>query len=277
LRNSIDHGLEKTDARIRAGKSKTGKVMLSASQEGNHIILSVKDDGKGLDIEKIKQKAIDKGLVTVEQAAAMSKQDIMQLIFLPGFSTADQVSNISGRGVGMDVVRTNIKNLSGMIDVFSEPGIGTEVVLKLPLTLAIMQALMVRVEDEIYAVPLASVIETIRIQESDIKTVHQREVITHRESVIPLLRLARLFEVRHHAAQAGENEDIESQFEYVVLVGTGEKRFGLVVNRLIGQEEVVIKSLGDYLGGVSAIAGGTITGDGRVRLIVDCANIDQLT
>ncbi len=269
LRNSIDHGLEAPEQRRALGKPEIGRVELSARQEGNHIIIGVKDDGKGIDVDKVKAKALEREIVTQEQLLAMSKQDIMQLIFEAGFSTAEQVSNISGRGVGMDVVKTNIRKLGGMIELNSEVNMGTEMVLKLPLTLAIMQALMVQVHNDVYAIPLASVIETIKIEDGDIKNVNQKEVIYHRDSVIPLLRLQEVFMV----SQNGNTSDTE----YMVLVGAGEKRFGLVVDRLIGQEEVVIKSLGDYLGNIPGIAGGTITGDGRVRLIVDCANIAGLS
>lgn len=270
MRNSIDHGLESPDERQRLGKPRKGTVQLSANQEGNHILITVKDDGRGIDVDKVRQKALDKELVTEEQLQAMSRQEVMQLIFEPGFSTAEKVSNISGRGVGMDVVKTNIRNLNGMIDLYSEKNLGTTIVLKLPLTLAIMQALMVQVCEEIYAIPLASVVETIRIQETEIKNVNQKEVIQHRDTVLPLLRLQKLFDVRKAEGKAIKGN------EYVVLVGAGEKKFGLMVDRLLGQEEVVIKSLGDYLGSITGIAGGTITGDGRVRLIVDCANVSEL-
>ena len=270
MRNSIDHGLESPEERQQVGKPRKGTVQLSATQEGNHILITVKDDGRGIDVQKVQQKALDKELVTEEQLVAMGRQDIMQLIFEPGFSTADKVSNISGRGVGMDVVKTNIRNLNGMIDLYSEPNLGTTMVLKLPLTLAIMQALMVQVCEEIYAIPLASVVETIRIDETEIQNVNQKEVIHHRDSVIPLLRLQRLYDVKV------KDEDCKANNHYVVLVGAGEKKFGLMVDRLLGQEEVVIKSLGDYLGSITGIAGGTITGDGRVRLIVDCANVSEL-
>lgn len=271
LRNSIDHGLEGPDERRTLGKPEVGRVELSARQEGNHIIIGVKDDGKGIDVEKIKAKALERELFTQEQFATMGKQDILQLIFEAGFSTAEKVSNISGRGVGMDVVRTNIRKLGGIIEMNSEVNLGTELILKLPLTLAIMQALMVQVEDDTYAIPLASVIETIKIEENDLKNVNQKEVIYHRDSVIPLLRMKDIFMVKDNAESNGKTS------EYMVLVGAGEKRFGLVVDRLLGQEEVVIKSLGDYLGNIPGIAGGTITGDGRVRLIVDCANIAGLS
>lgn len=270
LRNSIDHGLEPPDVRKANGKNPVGTVHLAARQEGNHIIISVKDDGWGINVEKVKKRALDRKMVTETQLQAMSKTDILHLIFEPGFSTAEKVSNISGRGVGMDVVKSNIRNLNGIIDLQSESGVGTEVILKLPLTLAVIQALMVEVADDKFAIPLASVIETMRIDMKDIKMIDQREVIVHRDSVVPLFYVDRLFDIDQSVSAERD------EFGYVVLIGVAEKRFGLVVDRLLGQEEVVIKSLGEYLGNVQGIAGGTITGDGRVRLIVDCGVITEL-
>lgn len=272
LRNSIDHGIEPPDVRKKMGKKKVGSVYLSASQEGNHIILSIKDNGRGIDLERVKQQALERKMITPTQLQAMGKQDITQLIFEAGFSTAEKVSNISGRGVGMDVVKSNIRNLNGIIDVQTELNVGTEIILKLPLTLAVIQALMVQVSNDIYAIPLASVIETFRVQNQDIKMVDRREVICHRDSVIPLFYLNRLYDIKYENGREKKDNGIG----YVVLIGVAEKRFGLVVDRLLGQEEVVIKSLGEYLGNISGIAGGTITGDGRVRLIVDCGSVADL-
>ena len=272
LRNAIDHGVEFPDVRKKMGKSKVGTVHLSALQEGNHIVVSIKDDGHGIDLERVKQRALERKMVTSGQLQTMGKQDIIQLIFEPGFSTAETVSNISGRGVGMDVVKMNIRNLNGIIDVQSQVNVGTELILKLPLTLAVIQALMVQVSDDIYAIPLASVIETLRIPLEEIKMVDRREVICHRDSVIPLFYLSRLYKI----GGADEENRQNTGYGYVVLIGVAEKRFGLVVDKLLGQEEVVIKSLGEYLGNVSGIAGGTITGDGRVRLIVDCGTVADL-
>jgi len=268
MRNSIDHGIETAEQRVAKGKARKGKVQLSAMQEGNHIIISIKDDGSGLATEKIKQKALANEVVTPQQLANMSRQDVFQLIFEPGFSTAEKVSNISGRGVGMDVVRTNIRKLNGIIDLKSEPDMGTEVILKLPLTLAIMQSLMVESHGEIFAVPLASVIETFRVETQQIKKIDQRDVIVHRDSVVPLFHLDRLMDV--HSGRECQDTD------YVVLIGVAEKRYGLVVSKLLGQEEVVIKSLGEYMGNIPGIAGGTITGDGRVRLIIDSGSVIEL-
>ncbi len=270
LRNSVDHGLEPPDVRKANGKNPVGTVHLAARQEGNHIIISVKDDGWGINVEKVKKRAIERKMLTVSQLQAMSKQDILHLILEPGFRTAEKVRNISGRGVGMDVVKSNIRKLNGIIDLQSESGVGTEVILKLPLTLAVIQALMVEVSNDKFAIPLASVIETMRIKMNEIKMIDKREVIVHRDSVIPLFYIDRLFNI-----DQSEGEE-RGEFGYVVLIGIAEKRYGLVVDRLLGQEEVVIKSLGEYLGNVQGIAGGTITGDGRVRLIVDCGVITEL-
>jgi len=268
IRNSIDHGIEAPEIRKNLGKTSVGRLELSASQEGNHIHLSIKDDGKGIDVESVRMSALKKGLINEAQSQIMGKQDMMQLIFEPGFSTAKQLSNISGRGVGMDVVRTNIRNLNGIIDVNSEINLGTEIVLKLPLTLAVIQALMVRVGKGVYAIPLASVIETVRISSHDIKQINQHEVFCHRDLVIPLLYLNCLYEDFSQESPGGDGNDNGNKPGYVVLIGVAEKKFGLIVDKLLGQEEVVIKSLGEYLG--------TITGDGRVRLIVDCGTVADL-
>lgn len=269
LRNAIDHGLETPECRIRSGKSRAGRIVLKASQEGNHILIRIEDDGRGIDIEKVETRALEREMITKAQRELMSPGDVMQLIFEPGFSTADEISDLSGRGVGMDVVKTNIRKLNGMIELKSEPGAGTEIKLKLPLTLAVSHALLVEVTEEIYAIPLSSVIETLRVDREEIQTIERREVIRHRDSVIPLIRLDTLFGIR--SVRAGTAS--RPLFEYVVLVGVAEKRFGLIVDRLLGQEEIVIKSLGDYLANTGGVAGGTITGDGRVRLIVDCGTI----
>jgi len=272
MRNAIDHGIESPEVRQKRGKPRTGKIELSASQEGNHIIIMIKDDGGGIDIEKVKKKALEKKIATEAQIKGMSDTDAIQLIFEPGFSTADQVSDLSGRGVGMDVVRNNIRNLNGIIDVQSEYGKGSTFILKLPLTLAVIQALVVKVAKEIYAVPLASVVETIRISEQEIQTIDHKEVIRHRDSVIPVLYLDRLFNV----IRSQDEYETSRKIKYVVLIAIAEKRYGLIVDHLLGQEEVVIKSLGEYLGNVPGIAGGTITGDGRVRLILDTANVADI-
>jgi two-component system chemotaxis sensor kinase CheA len=261
IRNALDHGLETPDERIAAGKNRTGTVVLSATHEGNQIIISIKDDGRGIDTDKLSRKSLEKGLVTEEQLALMSQKEILDLIFLPGFSTKEKATDLSGRGVGMDVVKTNIKKLNGLIEVKTELGKGSEFILKLPLTLAIIQSLLVEVEDEIYSIPLAAVLETLRVDSSEFHLIGGQEVLKLRECVLPLVRLQNVFGVNSNAA--ADNSC------YVVVVGIAEKRLGLVVTRLLGQQEVAIKSLGKFLAKAPGIAGSTILGDGRVALIVD--------
>lgn len=265
IRNALDHGLETPDERVAAGKPRKGNLILSAAHEGNQIVISIKDDGKGVDTEKVARKAREKGLVTDEQLAAMGQREILDLIFLPGFSTKEKATDLSGRGVGMDVVRTNIKKLNGIIDIRSEPGQGSEFILKLPLTLAIIQSLLVEVEGETYSVPLAAVLETLRVEEQEFHTIGGQEVLKLRDSVLPLMRLQKIFNVQ-------PSERIRTAC-YVVIVGVAEKRVGLVVSRLLGQQEVAIKSLGKYLANLPGIAGSTILGDGRVTLIIDPAGL----
>lgn len=261
IRNAMDHGLETPQERIAAGKQGTGTLVLSAIHEGNSIIISIKDDGRGIDTERVGQKAIEKGLVTPDQLAMMSSREMFDLIFLPGFSTKDKASDLSGRGVGMDVVKTNIKKLNGLIEIKSEKGLGSEFILRLPLTLAIIQSLLVDVEGEIYSIPLASVLETLRVDQRQFHVIGGQEVLKLRDMVLPLIRLEQVFRVQH------QNEP--DHFCYVVVIGAADKRVGLVVTRLVGQQEVAIKSLGNYLANVPGIAGSTILGDGRVTLIID--------
>lgn len=261
IRNAMDHGLETPEERLAAGKPRTGTLVLAAVHEGNSIIISIKDDGRGIDTERVGRKAIEKGLITEEQLAAMSQREMFDLIFLPGFSTKDKASDLSGRGVGMDVVKTNIKKLNGLIEIKSEKGLGSEFILRLPLTLAIIQSLLVEVEGEVYSIPLSSVLETLRVDQRQFHVVGAQEVLKLRESVLPLIRLEQVFKVQRTA----ERDD----FCYVVVIGAADKRVGLVVTRLVGQQEVAIKSLGNYLANIPGIAGSTILGDGRVTLIVD--------
>lgn len=268
LRNAMDHGLETPEERSAAGKPVTGTVVLSAHHEGNQIIISIKDDGRGIDCDKVAAKALEKGLVTPDQLACISQREIFDLLFLPGFSTKEAASDLSGRGVGMDVVKTNIKKLNGIIEIRSEKGLGSEFILKLPLTLAIIQSLLVQVAAETYSIPLASVLETLRVKEKDFHTIGGRKVLKLNNSVLPLLDLATLFNV--------SREQNCSDFCYIVVVGVAEKRLGLVVTRLLGQQEVAIKSLGIYLADVPGIAGSTIMGDGRVALIIDPSKLIDL-
>lgn len=261
IRNAMDHGLETPDERLAAGKSRGGTLVLAAVHEGNQIIISITDDGRGIDTERVGRKAIEKGLITEEQFAAMSQREVFDLLFLPGFSTKEKTTDLSGRGVGMDVVKTNIKKLNGLIEIKSTKGVGSEFILRLPLTLAIIQSLLVEVEGEIYSIPLSSVLETIRVDQRQFHLIGGQEVLKLRDIVLPLIRLQRVFNVQPR----GEADD----FCYVVVVGAAEKRMGLVVTRLVGQQEVAIKSLGNYLANIPGIAGSTILGDGRVALIID--------
>jgi two-component system chemotaxis sensor kinase CheA len=261
IRNAMDHGLETPDVRMAAGKPRCGTLVLSAVHEGNQIIISIKDDGNGIDTDRVGRKAVEKGLVTEEQLTAMSQRELFDLIFLPGFSTKDKASDLSGRGVGMDVVKTNIKKLNGLIEIKSEKGRGSEFILRLPLTLAIIQSLLVDVEGEVYSIPLSSVLESLRVDQRQFHVIGNREILKLRDMVLPLVRLESIFGVTR------QNE--QDDFCYVVVVGTAEKRMGLVVSRLVGQQEVAIKSLGKYLANIPGIAGSTILGDGRVALIID--------
>lgn len=263
IRNSCDHGIEVPDVRKANGKSEVGKVELKAYNEGNHIVIEIKDDGKGLDAEMLKKKAIEKGLINERDAENMSEKEAFGIIFRPGFSTAASITNVSGRGVGMDVVKTNVEKLNGIIEIDSELGVGTTQKLKIPLTLAIMQALLVGVQEEYYAIPLSSVLETVRVSQEEIYTVDGKSVLRLRDEVLSLVRLADIFKV---------DSVLESLNEvYVVIIGLAEQKIGVIVDYLIGQEEVVIKSLGYYLKGTEGIAGATVRGDGKITLIADVA------
>ncbi|GAA8395527.1 chemotaxis histidine kinase/response regulator CheAY2 [Helicobacter pylori] len=261
IRNSCDHGIEPLEERRKLNKPETGKVQLSAYNEGNHIVIKISDDGKGLDPVMLKEKAIEKGVISERDAESMSDREAFNLIFKPGFSTAKVVSNVSGRGVGMDVVKTNIEKLNGIIEIDSEVGVGTTQKLKIPLTLAIIQALLVGVQEEYYAIPLSSVLETVRISHDEIYTVDGKSVLRLRDEVLSLVRLSDIFKVD---AILESNSDV-----YVVIIGLADQKIGVIVDYLIGQEEVVIKSLGYYLKNTRGIAGATVRGDGKITLIVD--------
>ncbi len=261
IRNSCDHGIEPLEERRRLNKPETGKVQLSAYNEGNHIVIKISDDGKGLDPVMLKEKAIEKGVISERDAEGMSDREAFNLIFKPGFSTAKVVSNVSGRGVGMDVVKTNIEKLNGIIEIDSEVGVGTTQKLKIPLTLAIIQALLVGVQEEYYAIPLSSVLETVRISQDEIYTVDGKSVLRLRDEVLSLVRLSDIFKVD---TILESNSDV-----YVVIIGLADQKIGVIVDYLIGQEEVVIKSLGYYLKNTRGIAGATVRGDGKITLIVD--------
>lgn len=268
IRNSCDHGIESPETRKAARKPETGTIELKAYNEGNHIVVSITDDGKGLDVNMLKAKSLEKGIITESEADNMADKEAFGLIFKPGFSTAAQVTSVSGRGVGMDVVKTNIEKLNGMIDIDSVMGKGTTMKLKIPLTLAIIQALLVGVQEEYYAIPLASVLETVRITKEEITFVENRSVMRLRDEVLPLVHLTDIFEVER-VFDTGEHA-------YVVILGLAESKIGVIVDSLVGQEEIVIKSLGEYLKGMEGIAGATIRGDGGVTLIVDVAALMQM-
>ncbi|MBR0435508.1 MAG: chemotaxis protein CheA [Lachnospiraceae bacterium] len=265
LRNSADHGLESDELRIKRGKPETGKIFLNAYQEGNNVVIEVGDDGNGIDTQQVKQKAIERGLVSADQAETLSQKEIIDFLFMPGFSMAKKVSDISGRGVGLDVVKSNIEALGGDVEVKSNLGEGSKFIVRLPLTLAIIQALMVEIEDEKYAIALGSIQNIEDIPASDVKYVQAKEVITLRGSVIPLIRLDKMLDVERKDPEAEEKKTNLT----VVIVKKGDNFAGLVVDRLMGQQEIVIKSLGKYINNNKMISGATILGDGEVALILD--------
>jgi len=265
VRNSLDHGLELPDVRESAGKPRKGTIRLEARQEGDQIIISVADDGAGIDPARIAKKAMEKGLVTADRLRTMTTREILDFVFLPGFSTAEKISDLSGRGVGMDVVRSNLTKLNGTIELESKLGAGTTVFLRLPLTLAILPVLLVEVGNEIYALPLRSVVETAGIRATELHRFEGSELLHLRGETVPLLRLRQIFKVQYRADEKGSDK--------VVILGIGERRFALLVDNLIGQESTVIKPLGSYLHHCSGIAGATISGDGRVRLVLDPADL----
>ena len=266
LRNSLDHGVEMPDEREAKGKPRVGEVGLIARHEGNNVVIMVTDDGSGIDADKIRRKAVEKGLYTQEEVDKMDDQDAVRIIFLPGFSTAEKISDISGRGVGMDVVRSKIEALSGHVDVETHVNEGSVFKIKLPLTLAIIQAMLVKVQDEVYAIPLGSIDSTINIQPTDIKTVQNREVIVLRGEIIPIIRMEQTLFVPHLK---------DSDELFVVVVHAGEAKAGIVVDKLIGQQEIVIKTLGNLFMGLKMFSGATILGEGRVALILDVATMLQ--
>ena len=270
IRNSIDHGIEMPDDRIAQGKNPEGVVRISAYQEGNSIVIEISDDGRGIDAEKIRRKAVEKGIITEADATRLTDSEAVNIIFMPGFSTAEKVTDVSGRGVGMDVVRTNINKINGSVEIATQKGAGSTFTIRLPLTIAIIQALMVTIGPETYAIPLASVVETVKITEKDIKTLSGSEVLNLRQQVLPLIRLRDEFKVPHQGDGTGIPEG-----RYVVVVQVGSKNLGLVVDRLPYQEEVVIKSMGQILSEIRGLAGATITGDGRVVIILDVGEILQ--
>lgn len=261
LRNSADHGLESAEVRAKRGKPAVGSIFLDAYQEGNNVIIEVRDDGNGIDVEAVKEKAIERGVITPEQAANMTDKEVINLLFLPSFSTAKQVTDVSGRGVGLDVVKSKIESLSGEVEVKSKLGEGSTWTVRLPLTLAIIQALMVVVGDEKYAISLGSIQTLEDIPASEVKLVQNKEVIHLRGSVIPLIRLNKVLDV--------ESSNRDDSNLIVVIVKKGDQQAGLVIDELIGQQEIVIKSLGKYIRQCKFISGATILGDGEIALIID--------
>jgi two-component system chemotaxis sensor kinase CheA len=268
IRNSCDHGIESREDRKLANKSNRGYIELKAYNEGNQIVIEIKDDGAGMDADFLKMKALDKGIVSEKDISNMSDKEAYGLIFKPGFSTAAKVTGVSGRGVGMDVVKTNIEKLNGVIDIDSTLGVGSVFKLKIPLTLAIMQALLVAAQEEYFAIPLSSVLETVRINMDEIYTIDGKNVLKLRDEILSLVRLSDMY---------GVQNVLESDNQvYVVVIGIAESKLGLIVDGLVGQEEVVIKSMGDYLQGIEGIAGATIRGDGGVTLITDVSAMIDL-
>lgn len=269
IRNAIDHGFETTDERKEFGKSEIGTLVLEAYHESNHIVIEITDDGKGLDAELVRTRAVEKKLFTKEEIDRMSEKELTRIIMMPGFSTAKKVTHTSGRGVGMDVVKKNIEKLNGTIEINSKPGKQMQLKMKIPLTLAIIPALLVRLGNETYTIPLATVEETLRIFEHETSTIEGVEVIHLRDSTMPIFRLSELFSIKP------ENQDSSKSF--VVIVSTGMQKIGLVVDELMGQQEVVIKPLEDYLQENSGFSGATIIGDGQISLILDVYELVNMT
>jgi two-component system chemotaxis sensor kinase CheA len=265
VRNSVDHGIETPEERLKKGKKRQGIVKLKAYHDGNNVTIEISDDGKGIDSDKVLQNAIDKGLVKEEQRSKLNEQDIISFLFHPGFSTKEKISDISGRGVGLDVVKTKIESLGGNIEVKTKKDQGTTFVIRMPLTLAIMQALLVEVADEEFAIPLNAIREIVLIQKSEVKKVQKLDAVLIRGNVVPIVRLDKIMGL--------ESKKISSDEFILVIVKKGERDVGLVVDGLIGQQEIVIKSLGKFLKNIRYIAGATILGDGRVALILDINNL----
>jgi len=265
LRNAIDHGLETPEERKALGKPEEGTVLLKAFAQENHIVIIVQDDGRGMDVEKIKAKAVEKGVITADAAARLSEREALNLIFLPGFSTSDMVNEVSGRGVGMDIVRAHLERINGSVDIKTTPGKGTKFTLRLPLTLVINRAMMVKGDNHVRAISLSSVIEIANFRKDEIKLVYNKPVVVLREEVIPLLHLEDLLYLR-------PQREFSENFP-TVIVGIEEEKIGLVVDDILGEQEIVIKSLGDYLGQISGLSGATILGDGSVALIVDIRSL----
>ena len=266
IRNAVDHGLESSEQREQAGKSRQGKVTLEARQEGNNVIITVSDDGRGFNLQKVKEKAVKNGVVTPEALAEMREEQILELTFLPGFSTAEKVSDVSGRGVGMDVVRDKVNSLGGVVSISSVYGEGSSISIRLPLTLAIIQTLVVQLGNEIYALPTSYIEQITSLNRDEIKHIREQEVFMLRGEVVPLIRLQDILDT-----PGAKNREIEELD--VVVLKVGDRLIGCIVDSLLRQQDVVIKSLGGYLGSINGIAGATILGDGRVALILDLRTV----
>lgn len=267
LRNAIDHGIESAEKRKSSGKPEVGNIYLRAYQDGNNVCIEVEEDGQGIDVEKVKKKAIERGVVSKEIANSMSKKDIIDFLFRPSFSTADKITDLSGRGVGLDVVKTKIEALGGIVEVETELGKGSKFIIRLPLTLAIIQALLVMVGNEKYAIQLSSIHQIINISSDEIKMVQKQEVILFRNTVIPIIRLDKVLDV--------PKEDIKQKSLTMVIVKKGDRLTGFIVDRIIGQQEIVQKSLGKFLTNIKIITSATILGDGNVALILDANSLAQ--
>jgi two-component system, chemotaxis family, sensor kinase CheA len=260
IRNSIDHGVELPEDRIKSGKQKKGTVILKAYPDGNNVVIEVEDDGKGMDTEAIKNKAIQKQLIDEREAKNLNDDDIINLLFEAGFSTADTISDVSGRGVGLDVVKSKIESINGNIEVQSEKNKGSRFIIRIPLTLAIIQALLIKIKEEIYAIPLSSITEITDIKSEQIRDIQGQEVVLYREKTLPIIRLKEILGIE-------EKEEKESLI--VVIVKKGDKQAGIIIDGLIGQQEIVIKGLGKYLSKIKYLSGATILGNGNISLILD--------
>jgi two-component system chemotaxis sensor kinase CheA len=265
IRNAIDHGIETRDERLRVAKPPVGTIALNAFQKGNHVLIEVEDDGRGMDPELLLDAAVRRGVVSRDEAKELTQREILALVFMPGFTTKDVATDLSGRGVGLDVVKTNMSKLGGIVDITSEVGIGTKMTITLPITLAIINVLLVEVGTRLYAVPLASVDEAIALDESQVRTVEGREVLTVRGASLPICRLRRLFSVPPRSKDRARS--------FVVIAQVGNRRLGFAVDELVGQQDIVIKPLGKSLKSVRGFAGATELGDQRVALVLDVASL----
>ena len=264
LRNAIDHGIESKEERIAKGKPPKGTIILSARHEGNNVVIEIVDDGKGIDRDKVIKKAVERGLIDEARAMMLPDDKVFELIFLPGFSTKDEVTEVSGRGVGMDVVKNVVESLNGSVSIESQKDKGTKVTIRLPLTLAIIQALLVKIKDFVYAIPIATIDSTLKITKEDIQVVQDQEVVVIRKEVVPIIKLWEALGIPH---------DEESQSMNVVIIKMGNRKYGIVVDTLIGQDDIVIKSLGKLFSDVREFSGGAVLGDGSIALILDVANL----